>query len=128
MDILFYARNGVAESIQKLIESPSFEVEIHRTIRDLEERLRRPLNDPTIAILVADTREALKELIVIRSLLSNVRMILVLPDRETETVATGHSMHARFLTYLDSNPVEVELVLNRMAERAKGQESRQRTT
>lgn len=128
MNILFYARKGVAESIQKLIEKASFEVEIHRTIRDLKERLRRPLSDRTIAILAAHTLEDLKELLVIRNLLSNVRIILVLPDRESETVAAGHNMHARFLTYLDGNPAEVVLVLNRMSEWAKAQESSQRAT
>ncbi len=118
MNILFYAGGSVAEALQRVIDKPTFAIEVYRTIADLKDRFRYPLDDPTIAVLVAHTRQCLEELLSIRNLLGNVRIILLLPDREPETVARGHDLHARFLTYLDGDPGEVAMVLSRMAERA----------
>lgn len=119
MNILFYAKNRSGEVIQQLIERASPAVEVFRTLEDLTTRLHSPLDDPTVAVLVAHTREGLEELLVIRNLFSRVWIILILPDREPETVAMGHALRARFLTYLDGDPLEVGLVLGRMWERAE---------
>ena len=37
-----------------------------------------------------------------------------LPDREANTITIGHSLHPRFLTYIDSDFVELAGVLVRM--------------
>jgi hypothetical protein len=94
-------------------------MEVYRDVVDLIDRLRHPFNDPTIAVLVADSRECLRELLVLRHLFRNFRIILILPDRKPETVSKGHDLRARFLTYIDSDPVEVALVLSKMAEQRR---------
>lgn len=119
MNILFYARDGAAAGIQEAVETVSLETEVYRDTVSLMERLRHPLDDPAIAVLVADSTEDLGELLVLRHLFRNVRIILVLPDSEPRTISKGHDLHARFLTYIDSDPVEVALVLRKMVERAK---------
>lgn len=119
MNILFYAGGGTAEPFHKAIAAPSFAIEVYQTVGELRERLRYPLDDPTIAVLVAPTRESLEELVAIRNLFADVRIIMVLPDTAPETVAKGHDLHARFLTFSDSDPNEVALVLNRMTEKAR---------
>jgi hypothetical protein len=119
MNILFYARDGAAKGLQETIEKLSLDMEIYRDVMGLMERLRHPLDDPAIAVLVADSTEGLKELLLLRYLLRNVRIILVLPDRESATVSKGHDMQARFLTFIDNDPAEVALVLSKMVEKAK---------
>jgi hypothetical protein len=119
MNILFYAGNGAGKELQETIETLSLDMEVYRNLANLLERLRHPLNDPTIAVLVADSRERLEELLVLRHLFRNVRVILVLPDRESGTISKGHDLHARFLTYIDSDPVEVALVLSKIAEQRR---------
>jgi hypothetical protein len=119
MNILFYARNGAAKGLQETIGGMPLHVEFYRNASNLMERLRHPLDDPAIAVLVAESRECLEELFVLRHLFRNVRIILVLPDRESATISKGHDLHARFLSYIDSDPAEVALVLGKMVEKAK---------
>jgi hypothetical protein len=119
MNILFYARNGAAKGLEETIGALPLEVELYRNASDLMERLRHPLHDPAIAVLVAESRQCLEELLVLRHLFRNARIILILPDRESSTISKGHGLHARFLSYIDSDPAEVALVLGKMVEKAK---------
>ena len=119
MNILFYAGAGAAKGLQGVVAKLSLYMEVCRNLVNLLERLRHPFEDPTIAVLVADSRECLDELFVLRHLFRRVRIILVLPDRESDTISKGHALHPRFLTYIDSDPLEVALVLGKMTERAK---------
>lgn len=119
MNIIYYARNGAAEKLEETIGRLSLDMEVYRNVVSLLERLRRPLDDPTIAVLVADSRECLEELLVLRHLFHRVRTILVLPDRESGTISKGHDLHARFLSFMDNDPGEVALVLEKMAGNAK---------
>ncbi len=128
MTVLFYGRDGKAEVIQRRIRKSSLDIEFYRTIEELTNRFRRPLDDPTIAILVADTGERLEELLARQNLFRNVRIILILPDTEPSTIAKGHNLQARFLTCIDSDPAEVALVLDRMAERASAKVHRVAST
>jgi len=60
------------------------------------------------------SKKELSEFIGIRELLSDIRIIIVWPDRTKDTIATGHSFRTRFVRYADSDFVEVGAVLNRM--------------
>jgi len=80
----------------------------------LRRRLCRPRNGLTIAVLVAATGEELWDLLAMRDLLADLRLILVLPDRSRETIKAGHRMAPRFLSYIDSGFEEVEAVLEQM--------------
>ena len=64
-------------------------VEIHRTIDSLSQRLCQPMEEPTIAVLLADRKKDLIEILSIKELLNGIKIILVLPDREEDTIAKG---------------------------------------
>ena len=85
-----------------------------RDLDSLRRRLCRPRDGLSIAILVAATGEELLGILAMRDLLDDLRIILVLPDRSKETIAAGHQMAPRFLSYVDSDFEEVEAVLERM--------------
>ncbi len=118
MRVLFYTTtaDGVAQRLQRVIEGlvPKENTEIHRTIDSLSNRLRRPRYDLAVAVLLAASREDLLELLSIRDLLDGIRIILVLPDREDGTIAKGHRLYPRFLTYSDSDLLDVAAVLSKM--------------
>lgn len=118
MNLLFYSRetNGAAGRLQRVIETvvPQEKREIFRTMVSLLRRLRRPRHDVGIVILFAASREDLMEFLYIRDLLNGVRIILVLPDGEEETVAKAHILRPRFLTYADSDFLEVVAVLGKI--------------
>jgi hypothetical protein len=118
MNLLFYStmENGAGARLQGVIEeiAPQDKIEIHRTIASLSPRLRRPANDVSIALFLAASREDLAEILSIRGLLSDVRTILILPDREKDTIAKGHSFRPRFISYIDSDFTDVAAVLSKM--------------
>ncbi|MEW5724981.1 MAG: hypothetical protein AB1896_17855 [Thermodesulfobacteriota bacterium] len=100
---------GIVESVSagRVVESlPDLEA--------LARRLRRPGADEVAVVLLAGTREALEALLSMEEFLRDRKIILVLPDHDKETVALGHRLGPRFLTYLDSDLSDVGAVLTRM--------------
>ena len=80
----------------------------------LQKTLCRPRHGISIAILVAATLRELKELILIEDLLENIRVILVLPDRNPTTLYLGVGLKTSFLSYIDSDFNDVISVLNKI--------------
>ena len=122
MNTLFYTTvtDGSGERLQRVIEGlvPEENTETYRTIHSLSHRLRQPKvsNHQTIAVLLAASRDALLDILSIRHLLCDLRIILVLPDGQDDTIAKGHSLRPRFSTYVDSDFTDVVAVLRKMLE------------
>ena len=118
MNLLFYATvaDRVGEKLQGVIEDlvPKEKIEVYRTAEDLSSRLREPTYDLSVAVLLAATKEDLSSLISNKELIWNLRVILVLPDRQDDTVTKGHLLRPRFLTYADGNFSDVSTVLRNM--------------
>ena len=122
MNVLFYSRETeeAGERLERMVEVliPEEKREVYRTIHSLSSRLRRPKDcDLTIAVLLAAGRKDLADILSIHDLLCDVRIILILPDREEDTVAWGHSLQPRFLSYIDSDFTDVAAVLYKMIRR-----------
>jgi hypothetical protein len=88
--------------------------ELFRSIGSFSRRLRRPVEGLTIAVLVVGNKEDLANIILIRDLLSEIPIILILPDRAAENTAAGFGLVPRFLTYADGDKAEVGAVLAKM--------------
>ncbi len=118
MNILLYEPVGEGNNKQfhRMIEGLDLEcgMEIYRTIESLSQRLCQPGKNLTVAVLLATSKQELLEILSIKELLFNVRIILVLPDREEDTITKGHSLRPRFLTYADSNYGDIAAVLSKM--------------
>ena len=118
MNLLFYTteEEETGGRFQKVIDTivPKGMGETHCTIKSLAHRLRQPRYESTIAVLLAATREDLYDLLSIRDLLRGISIILILPDRNADTIAKGHILRPRFLTYKDSNFGEITAVLGKM--------------
>ena len=87
---------------------------VFRSIEDLSSRLRRPADGFVIAVLVAGNKKDLVDFAFIRHLLSDMPIILVLPDWEESTAIIGYGLVPRLLTYMDSNLMEIGAVLEKM--------------
>jgi len=118
MNVLFYlpVTSKINAKIQEVVEmvKPMAKTEVFRSIKDLSIRLCRPDDSPTIAVLLAGNKIDLVDFAFIRNLLSDTPIILVLPDREESTATIGYALVPRFLTYMDSNLMEVGAVLEKM--------------
>jgi len=92
-------------------------MKVCRSIESLSHWLRQPADDlPIAAVLLAARSEDLSDLLSIRDLLRDVRIILILPDREANTIAQGHTLRPRFLSYTDSDFTDVLAVLGKCLE------------
>ena len=118
MDLVFYSpMNGSPEErLQGVVKSviPGWGESVCRTIDDLSERLLQPKNDLSIALLLAEKRGDIEELLSVSSLFRNTRIILVAPDRDKETIAAAHLLRPRLLTYSDSDFDDVFTVMTKI--------------
>jgi hypothetical protein len=118
MALLVYSikTEGVGERLLKVIGLliPENKFEICRSIGELSKRLRQPIFNPTIAILLATSRDELQDILSIRDLLGDMKIILIVPDMNSGTVAKGHTLRPRFLCDCNSDFVDVAAVLSLM--------------
>jgi hypothetical protein len=64
-------------------------------------------------------REDLENIVAIQNLLFDSRIVLILPDREEDTMALGYILRPRFVSYRDSSFKDVGAVLNKMINRSE---------
>jgi hypothetical protein len=119
--VLFYVRgvNEVDREFEKAIEGslPKDQVELCKSLEEFLAKLRIVERDALVALLLASDKQDLREIIFIKPFLGNVRSILVLPDRDEETIAMGHTLLPRFIAYRDGDWHETAAVLEKMLER-----------
>jgi hypothetical protein len=91
------------------------EYTIVRTFTDLNNQMRRsPLPKPSIIVLLVENFRKLRKLFDMRSLFQGIRIILILPDDDRQTLALGHRFHPRYVSYMDSDFSDVRMVLEKM--------------
>jgi hypothetical protein len=90
---------------------------IHRSLGTLQRKLRQPNSGQDILLVFLSSRARLAEFIGLRDLVGDMRLVLVLPDREQGTVALGHLLRPRLISYRDGDFLDVASVLVRMLEK-----------
>ena len=118
MKIFLYSELGdqSVNILEKLIKThfPELEMVVYRTINDLSQSLRQPTEDLGILILHISNKEDLNNILSIRYLLQNIRIILLLPNKAPETLVLAHQLRPRFLTNINSDLAEITAVLKKM--------------
>lgn len=118
MKLIFYCADpndfssGLLDQIGSLV--PAERLLVCRNFERLQRCLLKPENDLFAAVLVASSRHDLLDLVSIREFLTSIRVIIVLPDCERETVSKGHDLKPRFLTWPAWDSCEVVAVLRKM--------------
>lgn len=103
---------GIGARLRGLV--PDENLEVYRSIEELAQVLHRLYDHNTIAILQARDREELLRIISLRELLQGMRVILLIPDREEETISMAHSLRPRFLGSGKSDLSDTMSVLRKM--------------
>ena len=118
MNILFYGSTGntAAKKLLKTIcmQVPPVKIEKYNEIDSLSERLRQFSKTPPIIVILITNLQELSALIAVQSLLSDIRIIIILPDRKKDTVAKGFKLYPRFVSYADSDFTDIAAVLAKM--------------
>lgn len=118
MRLLYYS-SGVDENARRLKAAvhkviPAGRIEHFTKLDDFRDRLRTIVEPDSVAVLSAPNRAELRKMQLFRKLLTEIYVILVLPDRGKGTVALAHHLLPRFLSQKDSDFADLKVVLNRM--------------
>lgn len=121
MNLLLYT-SGTDEASKLLMEivttfATRGTTEIFHSLKKLISRLNQPKKNQTAVILHAATEKELAKILSIHDFLQDTKLILILPNRKELTVAKGHKLHPRFLSYADSDFSDIGAVLNKMFEK-----------
>jgi hypothetical protein len=124
MKVVLYAneKNAPASKrLQNVIETcvPSISLEVFGSSHEFVQRIYQIPRKIDVAVLFAQNHNQLSELISLKDFLIDVRIILILPDREHLTVIKGHSLFPNYTSYIDSNATDVASVLNKMTSSLK---------
>jgi hypothetical protein len=118
MQLLFYSSGN--DQSQKRLEAavrkviPESQIEPFTRLDDFRERLRRPIEPDSIAVLSASDRTELQQMQLLRSLLTEIYVVLVIPDRKKSTIELAHLLLPRFLSQKNDNFRDLGEVLNKM--------------
>jgi hypothetical protein len=120
MEILLYLQctDGIGTKLLRIVERIAVKekVEICRSIYSLVQRLRKPACPIDISILLASSKKQLSEFLLIKEELQDIKIILILPDCEGDTISAGHELYPRFVSYIDSDFEDLRIVLGKMIE------------
>lgn len=118
MRILYYrtARNSISERLQKTIEDavPDRQIGIAMSVNNILDGIPYLAYGKGIAILLTTSRKEIEHLLTIKEQLRDIRIILILPNQDAQTVARGHKLHPRYISYTCSDFKDVSSVLRNM--------------
>jgi len=118
MQLLIFSDRGdkngkrLEAAVHKVI--PKGQIEHFQSLEDFRERLRKPVKPDSVAVLMASNREGLQQMQLLRGLLTEIYVVLVLPDLQKGTIRIAHHLLPRFLSQKDSDFADLKKVLNKM--------------
>jgi hypothetical protein len=111
MNILYYnpGRSIVGKRLFTTIKSERLveRVEVYRILEAFCERLRQSTKDKTVAVVLSPTEKDLLDIYFIKHLFCRVPVILLLPDRQKDTVAVGRRCGSSSISYIDAGFSEI---------------------
>jgi hypothetical protein len=107
MQILFYSskHNENESRLAGAIKAATPEKSIERftSLADLRERLRSIVEPASIAVLAATDMEELQNLQAFRDMLTEIYVILVIPDWQESTVKLAYILKPRFMNVMEDD-------------------------
>ncbi len=118
MKILFYS-SVFSNQYERLIASvedviPAGALEAVCGVERLVARLNKSLQDVGVVVALTASHDELALIEEHRDLLSQVQVVLILPDAEKETITRGHRLFPRFCSFVDGDFQDMKAVLEKM--------------
>jgi hypothetical protein len=95
---------------------PDHAIEIYSSISDLSERLHQSMLDAGVAVLHVASRAELMEIIYLEDLLRELKIVLVLPDSQPDTLDRAYTLCPRFIVAAESDFKHLGSVLKKMVD------------
>lgn len=117
MQLIVYtnpADNSAGLLQNEISKMPLLQAEFVHNHENLMQALRSHMVFRFVVVFQAAGQKDFIFLKSIKNILFDARLILVLPNREKDTIEQGCSLYPRFITYADSDHRDVTAVLNKM--------------
>jgi hypothetical protein len=127
MQLLFYAsknnsnENRLAAAIQAA--TPGRTIERFTSLADFRDRLRSIVEPNSIMVLMAVDREELLQIQAFRDMLTEIYIILVLPDGKKSTIKLAHLLKPRFLSSIKDDFTVLNQIISKMVHAPHGSPS-----
>jgi hypothetical protein len=118
MQTFYYAQGDdpsearLATAIREAI--PAQAIECFTGLESFRERLRKPIDPDSIAVISAMNLDVLRRMQGLGDLLSEVFVVLVIPDRKRETIELAHHLLPRFMSRHQDDFVDLGQVLQKI--------------
>jgi hypothetical protein len=123
MKIVLFAEDvqEMGNELEGLIydELPQTQVEKINSTLYLKEKLCRPLNRISVIVVFVNCESDIDRLMTLRPLFDGIRLILVLPGGENKLTSLGLGLNPCFVSYSDSDPSDIALVLKKIDQQVK---------
>jgi hypothetical protein len=120
MQFLYYANSsGSDESRIKAsfqAATSGRDIEHYTNLTDLEERLRVIVEPNSIAVLVASDPGELQKMQDFREMVTDILVILVIPDWQDATIKLAHLLRPRFLCLLNNGSTDLRQIIAKMVQ------------
>ena len=124
MQLLFYSsKNGENENrLETAIRSvtPGGTIEHFTRLDDLRDRLRHIVEPNSIMVLAAVDQEELLKIQAFRDILTEIFVILVVPDRQESTIKLAHLLRPRFLSQINDDFFDLNQIVSKMIQTPHG--------
>ncbi len=118
MQLLFYSsKNDINENRLKAAiraVAPGGTVEQFTSLAGLRDRLRTIVEPDSIMVLAAVDRSELLKMQAFRDMLTEIFIILVLPDRQKSTIRLAHLLRPRFISQLGDDFSDLNQIVSKM--------------
>jgi len=118
MKVILYGSQATKplKQLKKELENnlPVGLIDHRKSIPALAKRLKQSGQGQSVVILFISDAKELQSCFSILSLLRKVRLILVLPDRDPETLHSGYRLEPRFIGFSDNGIANLQAVLLHM--------------
>ncbi len=111
--------NGVDDVGKRLVniihsKVPEMQAKICNSIEHISQILRQPLNNVSIMVLLVSSRDELIQFNLMNPLFDNIKVILILTDRQKELLELGHKLKPSFISDVNSDLQDVVSVLRQI--------------
>ena len=89
-------------------------IEHFTRLDDFRDRLRRIVEPNSIMVLAAVDRKELLKMQAFRDMLTEIYIILVLPDRQKSTIRLAHLLRPRFLSVIEDDFKDLNQIVAKM--------------
>ena len=95
---------------------PDVQTEVFDSPLKVNKAFLAPGKKPDVLVLLIANQMELQDFLSMKKVLLSTKIILVLPDRDRETIASAHKLFPRFISYCENDFSEVVAVLEKISE------------